>query len=81
MIDLKSRDNQVPLDEKDIEKTAVITPFGLLEWTKMPFGLMNSGSTFQWVMHEILGDLPVFVYIDDILISYRSPQEHEVHLR
>ena len=50
--------NQIPMHTNSIPKTTVITPFGLFEWTKMPFGLMNSGCTFQRVIHEVLRDLP-----------------------
>ena len=47
----------------------------------MPFGLMNSGCTFQRVIHEVLRDLPyLFIYIDDILVGSRSLEEHEQHL-
>ena len=82
VIDLKARYNQIPMHTNSIPKTAVITPFGLFEWTKMPFGLMNSGCTFQRVIHEVLRDLPyLFIYIDDILVGSRSLEEHEQHLR
>ena len=65
VIDLTAGYNQSPMDKDSIAKTAVITPFGLFEWYQMPFGLMNSGCTFQRVIHEVLRDLPyLFIYID-----------------
>ena len=70
VIDLKAGYNQIPMDKDSIAKTAVITPFGVFEWTQMPFGLNNSGCTFQRVIHEVLRDLPyLFIYIDDILLG------------
>jgi len=48
----------------------------------MPFGLKNSAQSFQRLMDGVLRDVPfVFVYLDDILIASKSPQEHEQHLR
>ena len=47
----------------------------------MPFGLMSSGCTVQHV-HEVLLDLSfIFVYIDVILVSSRSVEENQHHLR
>ena len=37
----------IPVAIKDIEKTAVCTPFGSFEYHRMPFGLKISTSTFQ----------------------------------
>ena len=49
----------------------------------MPFGLANSGATFQRRMGHILRGLEyrfAFIYIDDIIIFPKSVEEHLVHL-
>ena len=61
---------QVPMNKEDIPKTAVITPYGLFEFIKMPFGLRNAAQTFQRLMDNIMQELDfIFVYLDDILIA------------
>ncbi len=66
---------------EDIAKTAIIKPFGLFEFTHMPFGLRNAGMTFQQLMDSILGGLPfVFVYLDDILVASADEAVHKLHL-
>ena len=66
---------------QDVEKTAVITPFGLFEFLKMPFSLKNASQAFQWLMDEVLFGLDyIFVYLDDILIASRCPEEHAQHV-
>lgn len=42
-IDLIQAYNQIPVALNDIEKTAIITPFGLFEYVFTPFGLRNAG--------------------------------------
>ena len=54
-IDLRKGYWQVPVREQDIKKTAVITPFGLFEFCRMPFGLRNAGQTFQRMMDILVG--------------------------
>ena len=81
-IDLLKGYHQIPVNEADIGKTAVITPFGLYIFPRCPFGLKNAGQDFQRMMDAILGDLPFcFVYLDDILVFSNNRQEHLEHLR
>lgn len=76
-LDLYKAYYQVPIAENDIPKVAVITPFGLFEFTVMTFGLRNAAQTFQRYLHQALRDLDfVFSYIDDILIASVSAEEH-----
>ena len=68
--------------KEDRKKTAVITPFGLYIFDRMPFGLNNAGQDFQRLMDFIFGDIPyLLIYIDDTLIASETKEEHLQHLR
>jgi hypothetical protein len=82
-LDLLAGFHQLPIEERDIEKTAFNTRIGKFEYTVMPFGLTNAPSTFQTMMNTILQpflDSFVIVYLDDIVIFSNSPEEHKKHL-
>ena len=72
----------VPMRETGIEKTAFHTPRGKFEMLVMPFGMINSGATFQRLMDQTLGQVDRYEsYIDDILIYSKTFEEHTQDLR
>ena len=83
-IDLVSAYYQHLMHKKDRHKTAILTPWGLYEWTVMPQGLCNAVASWQrymnWVLREFIGDF-CEVYLDDVLIYSDSIEEHVRHIK
>jgi hypothetical protein len=83
-IDLRSRYHQLKIRDSDIPKTTFHTRYELYEYTVLSFGLRNSLGYFMYPMNKVFLeylDKFVVVSIDDILIFYKTEEEHEKHLR
>lgn len=76
-IDISRAYHHIPVAKESIEKTAIITPIGLYEFLRMPFGLKNGPATFQRYMDNIFREFPdIFIYLDDILIASVDEESH-----
>lgn len=74
---------QVEVDPRDQEKTAFVTPLGLYQFERMPFGLCNAPATFQRLMQRCLGDQVndfLLIYLDDVIVFSPSFASHLGHL-
>ena len=64
--------HQIALALEDQEKTAFISPDANYHYNMMPFGLKNTGATYQRMMTRMFRDkigCTVEVYIDDMVVK------------
>ena len=82
-LDLTSGYHQIRMLPEVVPKTAFSTPSGHYEFKVLSFGLTNAPAVFQSVMNDnfrpYIGKF-VFVYLDDILVFSKSPEEHAEHV-
>ena len=67
-----------------MQKTAFWSRCGHYEYVVMPFGVTNAPTVFMDYINRIFIpflDKFVVVFMDDILIYSRTPEEHAKHLR
>jgi hypothetical protein len=68
-IDLRSGYHQLKVRECNIPKTALVSRYGLYEFTVMSFRLTNAPAYFMYMMNKVFMeylDKFVMVFIDDI---------------
>ena len=76
-IDLSKGYWQIPMAEKDIEKTAFVIHNAKYEFVRMPFGLKGAGASLVRILRKVLNGMPqVHSYIDDVLIHTGTWEQH-----
>ncbi|KFD64246.1 hypothetical protein M514_23530 [Trichuris suis] len=82
-LDLRNGYWQLEVEECDRPKTAFVTPDGLYQFRRMPFGLVNAPATFSRLINGLLGGIKgryCTAYLDDILIHTPDFKQHVAKL-
>ena len=75
---------QLRIRKEDVPKTTFNTWYGHYEFAVMLFDLTNAPTAFIDLVHRVFKpylDRFVVVFIDDILVYFKTKEEHEQHLR
>ena len=83
-LDMSKAYHQGYIAERFRHMTAFSTPWTLLEWIHIPFGLKNCPPAFQRYINQVLGDLKgtiCEVYLDDILVHSETFEQHVQDLK
>jgi hypothetical protein len=68
---------QVPLTDRAKEISAFVTPDGLFQYKRLPFGMKNSPMSFQRLIQKVIAGMEgVSAYIDDVVLCSNNFEEH-----
>ena len=80
-LDLSNAYLQLPIEEVSKEFLVINTHKGLFKYNRLPFGVSSAPAIFQRCMETLLrGEKGVSVYLDDILITGATIQDHLANL-
>ncbi|XP_035806354.2 uncharacterized protein K02A2.6-like [Amphiprion ocellaris] len=76
-LDMSHAYQQLLLDEESKKYVTINTHKGLFKYNRLVFGVASSPAIFQRTMDNLLQNIPhVAVYLDDILVTGRTEEEH-----
>ena len=76
-LDMSSAYLQLPLDDESKKYTTINTHKGLFQYNRLPFGVASLPAIFQRTMDTLLQGIEgVSVYLDDILVTGPTEEEH-----
>ena len=76
--------SELKIKPNDVLKIAFRTKYRHFEFLVMPFELTNAPAAFMDLMNRVFQpylDQFMVVFIDDVLIYFKSNEEHKEHLR
>ena len=76
-LDLQHAYLQLPLEKNSKQYTTINTHRGLFQYNRLPFGVSSAPGIFQRAIDGLIKGIPhVAAYMDDILITGETQQEH-----
>ena len=82
-LDAKDAYWTIEMDPMDKAKTAFSDGYRLLQFTRMPFGLISAPSTFMRAINKVLSPVLgrfAIAYLDDVVVYSNTFDEHLTHL-
>ena len=76
--------NQIKMAPEYMEKITFVTQCGNISYKVMPFGLKNTGATYQRAMVALFHDMihqEIEVYMDDMISRSQTEEQHLDHMQ
>ena len=81
VLDLSMAYQQIPISQESKAYLTINTTKGLFAFNRLPAGISAAPGIFQRLMDTLFAGVPgVCVYLDDILVSGKTKQEHDNNL-